>query len=60
MTTTTAFVFAQSKAGKTDTAAHATFYSCPHHPDVVSEVPGKCSKCGMDLTIKKAGAEKNQ
>lgn len=25
-------------------------YSCPMHPDVVSKKPGKCSKCGMDLT----------
>jgi len=25
-------------------------YSCPMHADVVSDKPGKCSKCGMDLT----------
>lgn len=25
-------------------------YSCPMHPDVTSDKPGKCSKCGMDLT----------
>ncbi|SDW51797.1 Cu+-exporting ATPase [Hydrobacter penzbergensis] len=25
-------------------------YSCPMHPDMVSNKPGKCSKCGMDLT----------
>ena len=24
-------------------------YSCPMHPDVKSDKPGKCSKCGMDL-----------
>ena len=24
-------------------------YSCPIHPEVVSEKPGQCSKCGMDL-----------
>ena len=24
-------------------------YTCPMHPDVVSDKPGKCSKCGMDL-----------
>lgn len=28
-------------------------YSCPMHPDVTSDVPGKCSKCGMDLTKSK-------
>ncbi len=24
-------------------------YTCPMHPDVVMNEPGKCSKCGMDL-----------
>src|ERR1035441_10093310 len=24
-------------------------YTCPMHPDVVSDEPGKCPKCGMDL-----------
>lgn len=28
-------------------------YSCPMHPDVTSNKPGKCSKCGMDLTKSK-------
>jgi FtsP/CotA-like multicopper oxidase with cupredoxin domain len=27
----------------------ATTYVCPMHPDVVSEEPGKCPKCGMKL-----------
>lgn len=26
-----------------------TKYTCPHHPEVVSDKPGKCPKCGMDL-----------
>jgi periplasmic mercuric ion binding protein len=25
-------------------------YVCPMHPEVTSDVPAKCSKCGMDLT----------
>ncbi len=33
-------------------AAQATTYSCPMHPDVVSNAPGKCPKCGMDLETK--------
>ncbi len=24
-------------------------YICPMHPDVISDKPGKCPKCGMDL-----------
>ena len=24
-------------------------YTCPMHPDVISDEPGKCPKCGMDL-----------
>ena len=28
-------------------------YSCPMHPEVTSDKPGKCSKCGMDLVLSK-------
>lgn len=27
-------------------------YTCPMHPEVLSEKPGKCPKCGMDLVLK--------
>ena len=27
-----------------------TVYICPMHPEVISEKPGRCSKCGMSLT----------
>lgn len=27
----------------------ATLYTCPMHPDVIKDRPGKCPKCGMDL-----------
>ena len=37
---------------KTGTVLPAS-YSCPMHPDVTSDKPGKCSKCGMDLTLSK-------
>ena len=43
--------FAQIKAGKVDTTSHTSFYSCPKHPEVKNHVPGKCSKCGMNLDL---------
>lgn len=32
--------------------AVATTYTCSMHPEVVSDKPGKCPKCGMDLVKK--------
>ncbi|MGH2642907.1 MAG: multicopper oxidase domain-containing protein, partial [Chitinophagaceae bacterium] len=29
-----------------------TIYTCPMHPDVISNKPGKCPKCGMTLVKK--------
>ncbi len=31
----------------------AKSYTCPMHPEVISDKPGKCPKCGMDLIEKK-------
>lgn len=50
-------VSAQSTKGKpttekSDTVAQVN-YTCPMHPDVVSDKPGKCPKCNMDLTLSK-------
>lgn len=28
-------------------------YTCPMHPEVQMDEPGKCPKCGMDLIEKK-------
>ena len=27
-------------------------YTCPMHPEITSDKPGTCSKCGMDLEAK--------
>ena len=35
------------------TQASATTYTCTMHPEVVSDKPGKCPKCGMELVVKK-------
>ncbi|MDZ4665249.1 MAG: DUF6799 domain-containing protein [Bacteroidota bacterium] len=31
----------------------AVSYTCSMHPEVCADKPGKCSKCGMELTKKK-------
>ncbi len=28
-------------------------YTCPMHPEVTSEKPGTCPKCGMNLELEK-------
>lgn len=35
-----------------DHAQHADTYTCPMHPTVVSDRPGSCPVCGMDLVRK--------
>ena len=30
-------------------AGDKVMYQCPMHPEEVSDKPGQCSKCGMDL-----------
>lgn len=39
------------KAGSSSAFANASKYQCPMHPDVISDKPGKCPKCGMDLEL---------
>lgn len=41
---------AEHAHGTSDTATGGReVYTCPMHPEVVSDRPGECSKCGMDL-----------
>jgi putative DNA topoisomerase len=42
---------ANAEANKGSTVI--TTYSCPMHPDVTSDKPGKCNKCNMDLSLSK-------
>lgn len=52
----TVFVsFSQNKKmpkGKTDSSVVSKVYTCPMHPAVLSNKPGKCPQCGMALIEK--------
>ncbi len=62
--TITSVANAQNRPAQKDTMQHKTtqapkkLYTCPMHPGVVSDKPGKCPKCGMDLVEKKMPAGK--
>lgn len=46
-----------SKSDEVATMATIDKYSCPMHPEVISDKPGKCPKCGMDLIKMAASPE---
>lgn len=46
----------QAVETKSAAPAAAVVYTCPMHPEVVSDKPGKCPKCGMDLVAAPAPA----
>lgn len=39
-------------ADTTTAPATAAQYTCPMHPDVLSDKPGQCPQCGMELQVK--------
>ncbi|GAC1386230.1 MAG: hypothetical protein NVSMB45_15840 [Ginsengibacter sp.] len=38
---------------KINTTSKQVIYACPDHPDMISNQPGKCPKCNMDLNLSK-------
>lgn len=52
---TTTTTFAEATQGKKShhKTAKAKVYTCPMHPEVTSNKPGKCPKCGMKLELAK-------
>lgn len=58
--TITTVTFAQAKKDSTikKTRTEKVQYTCSMHPDVISDKPGKCPKCGMDLVVRKKANKK--
>ncbi|CAN5618543.1 hypothetical protein BH11BAC1_BH11BAC1_20140 [soil metagenome] len=44
--------YTSCKSTKDSTQNKPITYVCPMHPEVTSDKPGKCPKCGMDLVKK--------
>src|SRR5664279_3049230 len=53
---TVAFVAEMDMGGPEVGADGAVAYTCPMHPEVVSEEPGRCPDCGMKLLATAAPA----
>jgi hypothetical protein len=49
---------ANNGIGHSATDSTAVVYTCKMHPEVISDKPGKCPKCGMDL-LKKEDLKKD-
>ena len=53
------FAQVQAKVDRAGSKNAGVVYTCPMHPEVTSDKPGKCPKCGMTLVERKAkGAAK--
>jgi len=57
LATGVSFSFAQTSKPQTPVSKsymNAKYvYTCPMHPEVITDKPGKCPKCGMTLVKKK-------
>ena len=42
---------AKANAPSTKTPVFINSYSCSMHPEITSDKPGKCSKCGIDMSL---------
>jgi rubrerythrin len=49
---------AQKTATNSQKEVQKTMYTCPMHPNVMSDKKGECPKCGMDLVESKESVHK--
>ena len=47
----------KSSAAESQITVEKVIYTCPMHPEVVSDKLGTCPKCGMDLVKKEVKVE---
>ena len=52
LTTFLLLAFAITSCNSDKHAEHADTYTCPMHPTVISDKPGVCPVCGLDLVRK--------
>jgi len=55
--TTSKVITVQADKQQKRTVSEKVLYTCPMHPEVLKDKPGKCPKCGMNL-VKKEVAKK--
>ena len=54
-------LFAQNDSAKIQTTiTDSIVYTCLMHPEVISDNPGKCPKCGMDLVQKNSSSSEHK
>lgn len=54
-------LFAQNDSAKIQTTiTDSIVYTCSMHPEVISDKPGKCPKCGMDLVQKNSSSSEHK
>lgn len=51
-------LYAQAKGHNMPAAKPQTIYTCPMHPEIKSDKPGNCPKCGMTLVPQKPKVSK--